>query len=235
MDLRQSSWLSILPFLMMAIGTNASGWVADTLINSKVWASVGEHRDTLVLQSASTKPLASELMHTKDWQLEILLRCLGLLAASPPTLMVCAMTTSPITDASVRPLLQAIAYWPGNSRHQHCCSPNRCLQQTPPCPLFFEPHPDASQVMSPTKTRKLLQTIGNVGPGTCLMYLALVPQKGFLAEAVALLTVSMMTLGMQAGGFAATHTVRGRVGQEDERQGVVSSRWWKSRGMECMG
>lgn len=89
--------------------------------------------------------------------------------------------------------------------------------------------------MSPTKTRKLLQTIGNVGPGTCLMYLALVPQKGFLAEAVALLTVSMMTLGMQAGGFAATHTVRGRVGQEDERQGMVSSRWWKSRGMDCMG
>lgn len=48
-DLRQSSWLSILPFLMMAIGTNASGWVADTLINSKVWASVGYHRETLGL------------------------------------------------------------------------------------------------------------------------------------------------------------------------------------------
>lgn len=63
-DLRQSSWLSILPFLMMAIGTNASGWVADTLINSKVWAIVGEHREKLGLQSASTIPLASELMYT---------------------------------------------------------------------------------------------------------------------------------------------------------------------------
>ena len=33
-------------------------------------------------------------------------------------------------------------------------------------------------------------------------------QKGSLSEAVVLLTVSMMTLGMQSGGFASTHTVR---------------------------
>ena len=67
LDLKQSSWLSILPFLMMAIGTNASGQIADRLINSKT--------------------------------------------------------------------------------------------------------------MTPTRTRKLLQTIGNLGPGICLMYLALAPQK----------------------------------------------------------
>ena len=35
-DLKQSSWLSILPFLMMAIGTNASGHIADRLINGKI-------------------------------------------------------------------------------------------------------------------------------------------------------------------------------------------------------
>jgi MFS family permease len=40
-DLRQSSWLSILPFLMMAIGTNASGWIADKLINKKVMLMAG--------------------------------------------------------------------------------------------------------------------------------------------------------------------------------------------------
>ncbi|GAX78186.1 hypothetical protein CEUSTIGMA_g5628.t1 [Chlamydomonas eustigma] len=97
-DLRQSSWLSILPFLMMAIGTNASGWIADNLINKKI--------------------------------------------------------------------------------------------------------------MTPSKARKLLQGIGNLGPAICLMYLAMVPKqsKGSLNEAVVLLTVSLMTLGMQSGGFASTHT-----------------------------
>ena len=35
-DLKQSSWLSSLPFLMMAIGTNASGHIADWLINKKI-------------------------------------------------------------------------------------------------------------------------------------------------------------------------------------------------------
>jgi len=95
-DLRGSSLLSILPWLMMALGTNASGWCADALINSKL--------------------------------------------------------------------------------------------------------------LSTTKTRKLLQMVGNLGPGLCLMYLALAPQRGALFEAVLMLSLSMMTLGMQAGGFASTHT-----------------------------
>ncbi|KAG1676445.1 hypothetical protein FOA52_002265 [Chlamydomonas sp. UWO 241] len=103
-NLKQSSWLSILPFAAMAIGTNASGWLADALINARV--------------------------------------------------------------------------------------------------------------MSPTRTRKLLQICGNLGPAICLLYLARGNAvlnnsgsgKGSLVKAVALLTVSMLTLGLQAGGFASTHT-----------------------------
>ncbi len=80
-DIKQSSWLSILPFLMMAIGTNASGWVADKLINNKV--------DT------------------------------------------------------------------------------KCI------PICIAEHPSPGQLSTPTKARKLLQSVGNIGPGICLLYLAL--------------------------------------------------------------
>jgi ACS family sodium-dependent inorganic phosphate cotransporter len=96
MDLKQSSWLSIFPFLMMAIGTNASGWMADHLINGKI--------------------------------------------------------------------------------------------------------------LSVTMTRKSLQLVGNLGPGFCLLYLALAPQAGAIVEAVCILSLATFTLGCQAGGFASTHT-----------------------------
>ncbi|KAJ9518299.1 hypothetical protein QJQ45_010214 [Haematococcus lacustris] len=63
-----------------------------------------------------------------------------------------------------------------------------------------------SLVMASTgKTRKLLQTVGCGGPALALLYLALVPQRGFLGEAVTLLTLAMGLLGFQAAGFAANH------------------------------
>jgi len=61
------------------------------------------------------------------------------------------------------------------------------------------------KVMSVTKTRKTLQLVGSVGPGLCLLYLAAVPQKGSLFDAVTLLTLAMGLLGCQAGGFASNH------------------------------
>ncbi|KAL6765531.1 major facilitator superfamily domain-containing protein [Haematococcus lacustris] len=61
------------------------------------------------------------------------------------------------------------------------------------------------KVLSTGKTRKLLQTVGCGGPALALLYLALVPQRGFLGEAVTLLTLAMGLLGFQAAGFAANH------------------------------
>uniref|UniRef100_A0A7R9V0I7 Major facilitator superfamily (MFS) profile domain-containing protein n=1 Tax=Chlamydomonas euryale TaxID=1486919 RepID=A0A7R9V0I7_9CHLO len=115
-DLKSSSWLSILPFAAMAIGTNASGWAADWAINARV--------------------------------------------------------------------------------------------------------------MTPTKTRKTLQSIGNLGPAACLLMLSMMaPRNGApaathggiggeadgahastLVGAVCLLSFGLFTLGMQAAGFASTHT-----------------------------
>lgn len=94
------------------------------------------------------------------------------------------------------------------------------------CPLH-------AQVASATKVRKMLQLVGNLGPACCLLYLALIPLKGQLLEAVVLLTVSMMTLGLQAGGFASTHTVRAGFGQR--RWGHVVGQTTNPRSYSMMG
>lgn len=69
------------------------------------------------------------------------------------------------------------------------------------------------KLLSTSHTRKLLQTVGSVGPAFCLLYLALggkqsdetrgAPQQ--LTNAVVLLVLTMALLGFQAGGFASTH------------------------------
>ena len=74
------------------------------------------------------------------------------------------------------------------------------------------------KLMSTTRTRKMLQLIGSIGPAVCLLYLAwgapsgvdskaLSPdaQQQQLTSAVVLLVLTMGFLGMQAGGFASTH------------------------------
>jgi hypothetical protein len=38
LDVKQSSFLSIMPWAAMALGTNMSGWAADVLTNRKVRA-----------------------------------------------------------------------------------------------------------------------------------------------------------------------------------------------------
>lgn len=91
-----------------------------------------------------------------------------------------------------------------------------------PAPLDLHCHRAADylinrRVLTPTRTRKLLQGLGTVGPALCLLYLGLAPQRaqqqqqaqqGVLREAVALLTMTMGLLGLQAGGFASNHQVR---------------------------
>ncbi|MEW5299522.1 MAG: hypothetical protein WDW36_002531 [Sanguina aurantia] len=61
------------------------------------------------------------------------------------------------------------------------------------------------KVMSTTRARKLLQSIGTLGPGLCMAYLALIPASGNLREAVTLLTLTLGFQGFQAGGFASNH------------------------------
>eukprot|EP00878_Enallax_costatus_P018366 GHUV01019333.1.p1 GENE.GHUV01019333.1~~GHUV01019333.1.p1 ORF type:complete len:130 (+),score=27.71 GHUV01019333.1:597-986(+) len=59
-----------------------------------------------------------------------------------------------------------------------------------------------------TQTRKLMQTVGAVGPALCLLYLALAHQEsgGFqMGEAVALLTATLSIGGFQSAGFASNH------------------------------
>jgi ACS family sodium-dependent inorganic phosphate cotransporter len=70
-------------------------------------------------------------------------------------------------------------------------------------------HIISRQLLSTTRTRKLLQTLGTAGPAVCLGYLALTSSgEGSgrsLTEAMLLLTGMMGFQGLQAGGFAATH------------------------------
>lgn len=65
-----------------------------------------------------------------------------------------------------------------------------------------------NRVMSLTATRKLLQTLGTVGPAACLLYLASgdpTQEKGEVGEALALLTATLALGGFQSAGFASNH------------------------------
>lgn len=62
--------------------------------------------------------------------------------------------------------------------------------------------------LSMTRTRKLMQTIGVVGPALCLLYLALGHQDTGelrLGEAAALMTGTIAIGGFQSAGFASNH------------------------------
>eukprot|EP00879_Flechtneria_rotunda_P005881 GHRR01006187.1.p2 GENE.GHRR01006187.1~~GHRR01006187.1.p2 ORF type:complete len:161 (-),score=47.95 GHRR01006187.1:987-1469(-) len=65
-----------------------------------------------------------------------------------------------------------------------------------------------SKLMSLTHTRKVLQTLGSVGPALCLLYLASAQASSKeldMGDALALLTATLSLGGFQSAGFASNH------------------------------
>lgn len=65
-DVRESSFLSILPWLVMALATNASGWVADHLVNSKALSTTRTRKLLQVAGSAGPAACFLLLAHGPD-------------------------------------------------------------------------------------------------------------------------------------------------------------------------
>jgi ACS family sodium-dependent inorganic phosphate cotransporter len=55
-DVKQSAWLSILPWVVMAVTTNAGGWAADYLINRQLLSVT---RTRKLLQTLGADPAAA--------------------------------------------------------------------------------------------------------------------------------------------------------------------------------
>lgn len=179
LDVRSSSFLSVLPWVAMALGTNLSGWVADWLINRKLLTTTKTRK--LLQLLGSVGPAV----------------CLMYLAWAAPA---GAPLVSSVSGGDVGGTVEVEAADGGVLVEQLGAGAEGSAPEAG--------EGEAVGAVAGQLGKRLLASMGlggSAGDAAAAAAAAAAGADGQLRSAVVLLVMTLAFLGLQAGGFASTH------------------------------